>query len=115
MVAASASRLGLMSDAITLVAPAARAMPTAKQPIGPHPTMKTVLPGISAPPVSTVWNAFPIGSMIAPTSVGMVPPSSVSTLVAGIAMYSANAPSRSTPMMRVFWQMWLLPVRHWRQ
>ncbi len=94
-------------------APAARAMPTAKQPIGPQPTMKTKLPGISA--VSTVWNAFPIGSMIAPTSVGMVPPSSVSTLLAGIVMYSANAPSRSTPMMRVFWQMWLLPVRHWRQ
>src|SRR5256886_6399929 len=32
-----------------------------------------------------------------------------------MAMYSANAPSRSTPMMRVFLQMWLLPVRHWRQ
>ena len=31
---------------------AARAIPTAKQPIGPHPTMNTVLPGISA--VSTV-------------------------------------------------------------
>src|SRR6266480_3997653 len=42
-------------------------------------------------------------------------PSSGSTLVAGMAMYSANAPSRSTPMMRVFLQMWLLPVRHWRQ
>src|SRR5947207_10730286 len=42
-------------------------------------------------------------------------PSSGSTLVAGMAMYAANAPSRSTPMMRVFLQMWLLPVRHWRQ
>ena len=30
----------------------ARAIPTAKQPIGPHPTTNTVLPGISA--VSTV-------------------------------------------------------------
>src|SRR5712691_8992015 len=51
--------------------------------------------------------------MIAPTSVGI--PSSGSTLVSGITMYSANAPSRSTPMMRVFLQMWLLPVRHCRQ
>src|SRR5438105_5532405 len=51
--------------------------------------------------------------MTAPTLVGM--PSSGSTLVAGMAMYSAKAPSRSTPMMRVFLQMWLLPVRHWRQ
>jgi len=51
--------------------------------------------------------------MMAPTSVGM--PSSVSTLVAGITMYSAKAPSRSTPMMRVFLQMWLFPVRHCKQ
>src|SRR5438105_2456670 len=54
-----------------------------------------------------------MGSMMAPTVVGT--PSSGSTLVAGMAMYSANAPSRSTPMMRVFLQMWLFPVRHWRQ
>src|SRR6266566_8812 len=54
-----------------------------------------------------------MGSMMAPTVVGT--PSRGSTLVAGMAMYSANAPSRSTPMMRVFLQMWLLPVRHWRQ
>src|SRR6267142_2789342 len=51
--------------------------------------------------------------MIAPTSVGM--PDRVSTFVVGITMYSAKAPSRSTPMMRVFLQIWLLPVRHWRQ
>src|SRR5205085_1352150 len=57
--------------------------------------------------------AFALGSITAPTVVGM--PSSGSTLVAGMAMYSANAPSRSTPMMRVFLQIWLLPVRHWRQ
>src|SRR6266496_122537 len=54
-----------------------------------------------------------MGSMMAPTVVGT--PSRGSTLVAGMAMYSANAPSRSTPMMRVFLQMWPLPVRHWRQ
>src|SRR5881296_2138219 len=54
-----------------------------------------------------------MGSMMAPTVVGT--PSRGSTLVAGMAMYSANAPSRSTPMMRVFLQMWLFPLRHWRQ
>src|SRR5213082_490259 len=111
MVRASSRRLGFTSDAMTFAAPAARATPTAKQPIGPHPTMNTVLPDTSA--VSTAWKALPIGSITAPTAVGM--PSSGSTLVAGMAMYSANAPSRSTPMMRVFLQMWLLPVRHWRQ
>src|SRR2546430_1136083 len=35
-----------------------------------------------------------MGSMTAPTAVGM--PSSGSTLVAGMTMYSANAPSRSS-------------------
>src|SRR5436309_2873504 len=108
---ARARRLAFTSEAITFAAPAARATPTAKHPIGPHPTTKTVLPGTSA--VSTAWNALPIGSMTAPSVVGM--PSNGSTLVAGMAIYSANAPSRSTPMMRVFLQMWLLPVRHWRQ
>src|SRR5437667_435062 len=54
-----------------------------------------------------------MGSITAPTAVGM--PSSGSTLLAGMAMYSANAPSRSTPMMRVLRQMWALPVRHCRQ
>src|SRR5438309_9778360 len=48
ILAASASRVGLTSEAITLAAPAARAIPTAKQPIGPQPTTNTVLPGISA-------------------------------------------------------------------
>src|SRR5882724_1333998 len=108
---ASASRFAFTSEAITLAAPAARAMPTAKQPIGPHPTTNTELSLTSV--LNTAWNAFPMGSMMAPTVVGT--PSRGSTLVAGIAMYSANAPLRSTPMMRVFLQMWLLPVRHWRQ
>src|ERR1051325_11153377 len=109
--AASSSRLAFTSDAMTFAAPAARATPTAKHPIGPHPAMNTVLPGMSE--VRTVWNAFPMGSMIAPTVVGM--PFRGSTLLAGIVMYCANAPSRSTPMMRVLRQMCPLPVRHWRQ
>src|SRR2546429_4411752 len=49
---ARASRLAFTSEAITLAAPAARAIPTAKQPMGPHPTTNTVLPEMSA--VSTV-------------------------------------------------------------
>src|SRR3989442_1032565 len=106
---ASARRLGFTSEAITRDAPAARAMPTAKHPIGPHPATHTVLTRISA--VSTVWKAFPIGSMIAPISVGR--PSRVRTLVAGIAMNSANAPSPSTAMMRALRQVRPVPVRHW--
>ncbi|MND07809.1 hypothetical protein D3C83_300480 [compost metagenome] len=51
--------------------------------------------------------------MMAPVVVGM--PSSFITLVAGMAISSANAPSRSTPMIWVRWQMWPLPVRHCRQ
>src|SRR5438132_902814 len=111
IVRASSRRFGFTSDAMTFAAPAARAMPTAKQPIGPHPAMNTVLPDTSA--VSTAWKALPIGSITAPTVVGM--PFKGSTLVAGMAMYSANAPSRSTPMMRVLRQMCPLPVRHCTQ
>ena len=42
---ASSSRRGLKSLAMTSDAPAARATPTAKQPIGPQPSTSTVLPG----------------------------------------------------------------------
>ena len=94
---ARSSRIGLKSLAITSEAPAARATPTAKHPIGPQPSTSTVLPGTSDS--STVWTALPIGSMMAPTSVGI--PSSRITFEAGMAMYSANAPSRSTPMIWV--------------
>ena len=44
---ARSSRIGLKSLAITSDAPAARATPTAKQPIGPQPSTSTVLPGTS--------------------------------------------------------------------
>ncbi len=97
---------------MTSEAPAARATPTAKQPIGPQPRTSTALPG-TLPPSSTVWTAFPIGSMMAPISVGI--PSSFITFEAGIAMYSAKAPSRSTPMIRVRRQTWASPVRQGRQ
>ena len=74
--------MALKSLAMTSEAPAARATPTAKQPIGPQPSTSTVLPGTAAS--STVCTALPIGSMMAPISVGM--PSSFMTLEAGIAM-----------------------------
>ena len=51
--------------------------------------------------------------MMAPISVGMLP--SFITLLAGIAMYSANAPSRSTPMIWVRSQTCPWPVRQGRQ
>ena len=66
MAVASSSRLGFTSDAMMWDAPAALQMPTAKMPIGPHPVIRTVDPGMSA--VSAVWNAFPIGSWIPPMS-----------------------------------------------
>ena len=47
MARASSSRFGLKSLAMTSDAPAARATPTAKQPIGPQPSTSTVLPGTS--------------------------------------------------------------------
>ena len=58
MARASSSRMGLKSLAITSDAPAARATPTAKQPIGPQPSTSTVLPGTRAS--STVWTALPM-------------------------------------------------------
>ena len=61
IVRARASRVGFTSLAMMREAPAALAIPTAKMPIGPHPVISTVLPGISVP-VSAVWKAFPIGS-----------------------------------------------------
>ena len=42
MACASASRVGLKSLAMTSAAPAARATPTAKQPIGPQPSTSTL-------------------------------------------------------------------------
>src|SRR5205814_9225150 len=58
---------------------------------------------IRRPPRSTLFPYTTLfRSITAPTAVGM--PFRGSTLVAGMAMYSANAPSRSTPMMRVLRQ-----------
>jgi len=56
---ARANRLGLMSEAMTLAAPAARATPTAKQPIGRIRRMNNDAAGMSAD--NTAWNAFPSG------------------------------------------------------
>jgi hypothetical protein len=59
---------------------------------------------------SAAWTAFPRGSMIAATSRG-IDSSSFQAFPAGIATYSANAPSRSTPMTRSRSQMWKAPFR----
>ena len=79
-------------------APATLQIPMAKIPIGPQPVTSTTDPGISA--VSTVWKAFPIGSWMLPIS-NDVSLSRCHTFVAGIDMYSAKQPSRSTPMIFV--------------
>ncbi len=100
--------MSFTSLAITRDAPAATQIPTAKMPIGPHPVISTVAPGISA--VSAVWNALPIGSWMPPMSYEMSS-SRCQMFVAGIAMKSAKQPSRSTPMMCVFGQTCALPVR----
>ena len=50
--------------------------------------------------VSAVWKALPIGSWMPPIS-NETSSSRCHTFVAGIAMYSAKQPSRSTPMIFV--------------
>ena len=83
MARASSSRRGLKSLAMTSEAPAARATPDREAPDGAaaeHEDACCPAPAAS----STVWTALPMGSMMAPISVGM--PSSFITLEAGIAM-----------------------------
>ena len=77
--------------------------------MGPHPVIATVLAAIS--PASTLCTAFPNGSRMDAYSIGMAG-SSFQIFDSGIATYSANAPSASTPMIFTFWQMCASPVRH---
>lgn len=65
-------------------------------PIGPAPVISTSSPTIGH--CSAVWVALPKGSKQAPTS-GAMASGCTQTLVAGSTMYSANVPSRLTPML----------------
>ena len=90
-------------------APAARAIPTAKRPMGPQPTTATERPETSV--CSTVWKALPRGSKTAAWSSSTASGRGM-RLVDGTTTYSAKAPSRSMPRMAVSRQTWASPVRH---
>ena len=92
-------RCALVSIANTCDAPTARATAIANNPMGPHPVIATVLAAIS--PASTLCTAFPNGSRMDAYSIGMAG-SSFQIFDSGIATYSANAPSASTPMIFTF-------------
>jgi len=85
-------------------------MPTAKQADRPASTNETVVPGISA--VSTVVKRIAHRVHDRPDLGGNVSPIERQNVRRRHHDVLANAPSRSTPMMRVFLQIWLLPVRH---
>ena len=108
---ASSSFAGLTSIAKTKLAPAARATGIAIKPIEPTPVIATLR--TLTPAAITVCTALPRGSKIAATSSG-IDGSSRQTLYSGIAMYSAKAPSRSTPMILTRSQMCAFPVRQSR-
>jgi len=113
---ASARRSSFGSIANTFQAPAARAIATAKSPIGPHPMTATGFVARSSPPAvpNVACTALPNGSMIDATS-GRIPSPTTHAFCAGMTTYSANAPSVSTPKIRRFSQMCILPVRHVEQ
>ncbi len=77
-------------------------------PTGPQPVTSTRLADRLA--AKAVCTALPKFSWIVPSSGGMSG-GSTQALMAGSATYSAKAPSRSTPRMRVCWQMCPRPVR----
>src|SRR5450830_952674 len=91
------------------VAPKALAIPTASTPIGPAPVTRTVFPATDSE--LTVSNAFPIGSCMEAHAAG-IDWSFFQSTRSGTAMYSANAPARSTPRIWRFWQTSLWPVWH---
>jgi hypothetical protein len=113
---ASARRSSFGSMAMTFHAPAARAMATENNPIGPHPITATGLVARSSPPAvpKVACTAFPNGSMMEAAS-GSIPSPTIHAFWAGITTYPAKAPSVSTPRMRRFSQMWARPVRHVEQ
>ena len=87
-------------------------MPAAMMPIGPAPVISTSSPITSNS--SAQCAALPYGSKNAASSDGIW--SGIGQRFdAGIAMYSANAPGRFTPMPTVFGQRCCFPARQLRQ
>ena len=90
---------GRRSEAKTRPAPKARASAMVNSPTGPQPSTATVLPARSA--CSTAKTALPNGSWRVAISGGSLARSFCQTTDSGMATYSANPPSRSTPRIRV--------------
>ena len=90
----------------------ARATAMVISPTGPQPVTSTFLAVRSA--VKAVWTALPKFSCSTAISTGMSG-GFTQAFCAGMAMYSAKPPSVSTPIRRVFWQMWPRPVRQYAQ
>src|SRR5581483_5596665 len=109
---ASASRKGTWSEARTRPAPEARASAIANSPTGPQPRKATVRPGRSC--VDVAKTALPNGSCRVAISGGSFARSFCQTTLSGTRTYSANAPSTSTPRMRVRSHMCACPVRQWK-
>jgi hypothetical protein len=109
MRAAISRRCGMTSVAKTRDAPANRQIATAISPIGPQPRTATVAVVMSSTNVAKT--ALPIGSWIA--AISGESPSDGQALRSGRTMYSAKAPSASTPRIRRLAQTCSRPVRHW--
>ena len=84
-----------MSQAITRVAPSARATATAISPIGPQPLTSTDSPETPSP-ARQAWTAMPKGSSIAAVSCARSG-GLTQAIDAGTVSDSANAPSMSIP------------------
>ena len=109
---AMSRRKSFRSVTMTFFAPAKRAMAVAMVPMRPAPVIRTSSPNKGK--ASAVWVALPNGSMMAARSSEILL-SSFTTLDSGMLRYSANAPSRFTPTLMLFSQMWSLPRRQLRQ
>ncbi|MNI70633.1 hypothetical protein D3C73_1264570 [compost metagenome] len=112
MSAASFRRKSLTSVTTTLRAPMCLQMPAAMMPIGPAPVISTSSPMTLNS--SAQCAALPYGSKKAASSDGIW--SGIGhRLLAGITMYSANAPLTLTPMPTVFGHRCGRPPRQLRQ
>src|SRR5688572_17702697 len=81
-------------------------------PIGPAPVISTSSP--TRLKLSAVWVALPNGSRMAASS-SLMPSGILKALTAGMARYSANAPSRLTPTPTVLRHRCRRPARQLRQ
>ena len=116
---ANSSRGSLTSVTTTYLAPTWRTTAAAISPIGPAPVISTSSP--TSGNDSAVCTALPNGSKMAamsrsaPDMSATVLPRCTQTFDSGITTYSANAPSRLTPMLLVRMHRCRRPARQFRQ